>query len=60
MVDKVEVGKKVGGKWEFKMKRIVNGSIDKFKARLVVQGFTQYPGFGFDNTYIPVIRFDSL
>jgi hypothetical protein len=47
LVDKVEGGKKVGSKWVFKVKRLVDGSIDKFKARLVAQGFTQCLGFDF-------------
>jgi hypothetical protein len=41
VVDKVERGKEVGSKWVFKVKRLADGSIDKFKARLVAQSFTQ-------------------
>lgn len=33
--------KTVGCKWIFKIKTNQNGEIDRFKARLVVQGFTQ-------------------
>ena len=31
----------VGSKWVFRIKHNANGSIEKYKARLVVQGFTQ-------------------
>jgi hypothetical protein len=58
--DKVDGGKKVGGKWVFKVKRLADGSIDKFKARLVAQDFPQDPGFDFDKTYTPVIGWWSL
>jgi hypothetical protein len=60
VVDKVEGGKEVGSKWVFKVKRLLDGSINKFKARLVAQGFTQRPGFDFDKTYASVVHFDSL
>jgi len=32
--------KSIENKWVFKIKRRVDGSIDKFKARLVAKGFT--------------------
>jgi hypothetical protein len=60
VVDKVEGGKEVGSKWEFKVKRVVDRSINKFKARLVAQGFTQCPSFDFDKTEAPIAHFDSL
>jgi hypothetical protein len=56
VVDKVEGGKEVSSKEVFKVKRLVDQSIDKFKAQLIAQGFTQCPGFDFDETYVPVIR----
>jgi hypothetical protein len=60
VVDKVEEGKEVDSKWVFKVTRLEDGRIDKFKARLVAQGFTQCPGFNFDKTYATVIYIDSL
>ena len=35
--------KVVGSKWVYKVKRNLVGSVDKYKARLVAQGFTQQP-----------------
>jgi hypothetical protein len=60
VVDRVAGKKEVGSRWVFKVKRLADGSIDKFKARFVAQGFSQRPVFDFDETYIPVVRFDSL
>jgi hypothetical protein len=42
------------------VKRQADGSIDKFKAQLVAQDFTQCPGFDFDNTYATIVCFDFL
>jgi Reverse transcriptase (RNA-dependent DNA polymerase) len=41
----------VGCKWVFRLKRKADGSIDKYKAHLVVRGFTQIYGIDYYNTY---------
>jgi hypothetical protein len=60
VVDRVAGKKEVGSRWVFKVKRLVAGSVNKVKARFVAQGFSQRRGFDFNETYAPVVRFDSL
>jgi hypothetical protein len=60
VVDRVAGKKEVGSRWVFKVKRLADSSVDKFNVRFVAQGFSQRPGFDFDETYAPVVRFDSL
>jgi len=50
----------IGCKWVFKIKRKADGSIDKYKARLVAQGFSQRPGIDYNETYSPVCRLETL
>nr|GEY76848.1 zinc finger, CCHC-type [Tanacetum cinerariifolium] len=38
----------------------VDGSIDKYKARLVIQGFRQKEGIDFFDTYAPVARITTI
>lgn len=47
-------------KWVFKVKRDANGKISKYKARLVAKGFSQRPGIDFEETFAPVVRYDSI
>nr|GEV46648.1 zinc finger, CCHC-type [Tanacetum cinerariifolium] len=46
--------KPLGCKWIFKKKMKVDGTIDKIKDRLVIQGFRQKEGIDYFNTYAPV------
>nr|GEU61841.1 zinc finger, CCHC-type [Tanacetum cinerariifolium] len=47
-------------KWIIKRKMKVDGSIDKYKARLVIQGFRQNEGIDFFDTYAPVARISTI
>nr|GEV96083.1 zinc finger, CCHC-type [Tanacetum cinerariifolium] len=47
-------------KWILKRKMKVDGSIDKYKAGLVIQGFRQKEGIDFFDTYAPVCRISTI
>jgi hypothetical protein len=52
--------KAIGSKWVFKVKHNTNGSIKRYKARLVAQGFSQRPSIDFDKTFAPTAKWAAL
>jgi hypothetical protein len=46
----------VTDKWVFTHKLCVDGTLDHYKARWVLQGFTQRPRVDYDKTFSPVIK----
>jgi hypothetical protein len=50
----------VTGKWLFRHKLTSGGSLDRYKARWVLRGFTQRSGVDYDETFSPVVKFATI
>lgn len=46
----------VACKWIFKTKKMVDGSLDRYKAWLVTKDYLQYEGLDDSETYNPVVK----
>ena len=50
----------VSSRWLFKIKHVVDGSIEKYKARFVACGFSQKEGIDYEETFALVARYTSI
>ena len=50
----------VTSKWIYKIKHVVDGSIEKRKEIFVAHGFSQKEGIDYEETFAPVARYTSI
>jgi hypothetical protein len=52
--------KPIGSKWVFKKKLRPDGTMERYKVRLVIKGYSQKKGEDFFDTYSPVARLTTI
>jgi hypothetical protein len=60
IIPKPANAKLLDGRWIFKIKRNADGSIERYKARLVIKGYKQQFGVDFGETFASVCRYESI
>jgi hypothetical protein len=50
----------VGSRWIYKVKKAVDVSVEKYKARFVARCFSQIERIDYDETFAPVARYSSI
>ena len=50
----------IGCKWVMKKKRGADGNVNRYKSRVVAQGFTQRKGIDYQEVFSPVVRYSSI
>ena len=56
LIPKPPNAKIVGCRWLYRHKFDSKGRLDRYKGRLVAQGFSQQPGLDFDDTFSSVVK----
>lgn len=59
LVEKPRGANVIGSKWVYRIKKNAAGQVEKYRARLVAQGFSQIPGIDYFDTFAPVAKTTS-
>ena len=60
IVDLPPGAKCINSGWVFRVKRNADGSIEQYKACLVAKGYSQRPGFDYNEVFAPTFRFAAI
>ncbi|GJX80199.1 putative ribonuclease H-like domain-containing protein [Tanacetum coccineum] len=60
LVDLPNGKRDIGTKWVYRNKKDERGIVNKNKARLVIQGYTQEEGIDYDEVFAPVARIEAI
>jgi hypothetical protein len=56
----LEDKKVIGCKWVYKVKHNADGSMSRYKTRLVAKGYAQTYGIDYEETYSPIAKMTTL